>query len=188
MNNNVGTITLATEVNTKGVDEGLVDIERKVTSKGFADRFSRMFNGIFSKIGSGVSKTTSSILKGLSSILSSISGIAGIIAKLSLIGIIGMILLAANYSETAKGQLQEIATIVMNLADTLANLILPIAEAIVNVIYLAVKGIADLLNGWFGIDLFAKRTDKSLKSGVKSAKALRKQLLGFDEMNILNKD
>ena len=188
MDNNVGKITLATEVNTKGVDEGLVDIERKVTAKGFADKFSRMFNGLFSKIGSGVSKATSSILKGLSSIFSSIGGITSLIASISLVGIIGMVLLAANYSETAKGQLEEIATIVMNLADTLANLILPIAEAIVDIIYEAVKWIADILNDWFGIDLFAKRTDKSLKSSVKSAKALRKQLLGFDEMNILNKD
>ena len=108
--------------------------------------------------------------------------------KATIIGIIGMIILASNYSETSKAQLQEIATIVLNLADVLANLILPIAEAIVDAIYQGVKWVAKLLNSWFGIDLFAKRTDKSLKNGVKSAKALRKQLLGFDEMNILNKD
>lgn len=195
MDNNVGKITIGTEVDTKGIDKGLVDIERKVTSKGFMNKFSRIFGGVFSKVSSGASKITSSIgkglntiLKGLGSITSTIGGIAGIIAKISLIGIIGMILLAVNYSETSKAQLQEIATIVLNLADVLAKLILPVAEAIVNLIYEGVKWIAELLNGWFGIDLFAKRTDKSLKSGVKSAKALRKQLLGFDEMNILNKD
>ena len=60
MDNNVGTITLGTKVDTKGVDKGLVDIERKVTGKGFMNEFSRMFSGIFSKISSGASKITSS--------------------------------------------------------------------------------------------------------------------------------
>ncbi len=190
-----GTIVIGTLVDTEGIDQGINDIEKKVTSKGFMDKFSNMFNGIFSKISSSANKITSSIgkgmssiLKGLGSIFSSIGGIAGIIAKISLLGIIGMILLASNYSETAKTQLQEIGTIVLNLADVLAQLILPIAEVLVNLLYEAVKWIANLLNGWFGIDLYAERTDKSLKNGVKSAKALRKQLLGFDEMNILNKD
>jgi hypothetical protein len=191
----VGTLTLGTEVDTKGVDEGLGDIERKVTGKGFMNKFSRMFSGIFSKVSSNTNKITSSIgkgltsiLKGLGSIISSVSSIGVLIGAISLVGIIGMIALAVGKSEEAKAKLEQIVNMIMNLIDMLAQALLPLAKAIVDVIYKIFLVIGSILKEWFGIDLFAERTNDSLNKSVKSAKALRKQLMGFDEMNILNKD
>ena len=195
MDNNVGTITLSTEVDTKGVDKGLVDIERKVTGKGFMNKFSRMFSGIFSKASSGASKLTSSINKGMTSIIkdigsiaSGVSGIGTIIAAISLVGIIGMVALAAAKSEEARQQLEQIANIIIGIIDALGNLLLPIAETIVDWIYKAVGIFGIFLKDILGIDLATKSVSNNMKKTTKSAKELRKQLLGFDEMNILNKD
>jgi len=195
MDNNVGTITLSTEVDTKGVDKGLVDIERKVTGKGFMNKFSRMFSGIFSKASSGASKLTSSINKGMTSIIkdigsiaSGVSGIGTIIAAISLVGIIGMVALAAAKSEEARQQLEQIANIIIGIIDALGNLLLPIAETIVDWIYKAVGIFGIFLKDILGIDLATKSVSNNMKKTIKSAKELRKQLLGFDEMNILNKD
>lgn len=195
MDNNVGTITLGTKVDTKGVDKGLVDIERKVTGKGFMNKFSRMFSGIFSKASSGASKLTSSmskgmttLMKGIGSIGASIGGIAKTIGGISLIGIVGLIMLASSKSETAKAQLEQIVTIITNIANQLAELLLPIAETIVNWIYKAVGLFAIFLEDILGIDMASKSVSNNFKETTKSVKALKKQLLGFDEMNILNKD
>lgn len=173
MDNNVGTITLGTKVNTKGVDKGLVDIERKVTGKGFMDKFSRMFNGLFSKVSSGASKITNSMSKGmtsitksLGSIFSSVSGIKMLIGSISLVGIIGMVGLIIAKSEQIKA----------------------IVEKIVNWINKAIGIFSIFLQDILGIDMASKSVSNNFKETTKSVKALRKQLLGFDEMNILNKD
>lgn len=116
----------------------------------------------------------------------SFSGIGMIIGGLALAGIAAAIGLAAEHSEEAKASLEQVAMIVSHIIEDLANLLLPIAEQIIDFIYQAVVWVGVLLEDWFGIDVFTARASDNLKSGVKSARALRKQLMGFDEMNILN--
>lgn len=114
------------------------------------------------------------------------SGIGMIIGGLALAGLASAIELAAENSEEVRASLEQVSTIVSNIGQILANLLLPLAEQIIDFIYQAVVWVGVLLEDWFGIDVFTASSSNNLKQGVKSARALRKQLMGFDEMNILN--
>lgn len=117
---------------------------------------------------------------------SSFLSIGTLIKGLALAGFVSALGQVAEKSETAKKQIEQISMVVSHLIEDLANLLLPIAEQIIDFIYQAVVYLGVLLEDWFGIDLFSARASDNLEKGVKSAKALRKQLMGFDEMNILN--
>lgn len=74
-----------------------------------------------------------------------------------------------------------------------ANLLEPVITRIVNLVYTFMAYLNAITKAWFGLDLFAKRTDKSLKSSSKSAKSTAKSLkeasknmASFDEMNTLS--
>lgn len=62
----------------------------------------------------------------------------------------------------------------------------PIVTRLVNLFWKIMAYVAYIVKAWFGIDLFAKASANSLKSGAKSAKEIKKSLAGFDEANILN--
>lgn len=195
MNDYDGSIIIGTKVDTKGIDTGINDIEKKVNKSSFLSNFSKSFSSVIKNANSGTDKLTKSLTGGmksltrdLSDITEDVGSIGTLIGAISLVGIIGMVALAASKSEESRAQLEQIATLVTNIINQLAQLLLPIAEEIVNFIYKAISYVGVLLEEWFGIDLFTKSASENLKSGVKSAKALKKQLMGFDEMNILNKD
>lgn len=77
----------------------------------------------------------------------------------------------------------------------LASALQPVIETIIQLVYKLLAYINYIAKAWFGVNLFAnatvkafKKVNKGVKDTNKSAKALSKTLLGFDEMNILQKD
>lgn len=75
----------------------------------------------------------------------------------------------------------------------LGSVLAPVIEFITNLVYKLMTLLNGLLGTFFGINMFANATADSTKdtagnlaSGAKSAKEIKKQLAGFDEMNILN--
>lgn len=68
---------------------------------------------------------------------------------------------------------------------SLTNLIAPVTEVLVNLVYKLLSYLNVITKKFFNIDLF-KKTAKSGKSAVGSAQKLKKTLAGFDEMNVLN--
>lgn len=99
--------------------------------------------------------------------------------------------LIAEILPTAKELLPtviEIANIILNVVMALVKLLLPVIKFVIN----AVKWLADQLgliaSDWFGIDMSVNNFSEGLDKANKKASKLRKQLMGFDEMNILNKD
>ena len=77
----------------------------------------------------------------------------------------------------------------------LAQMIAPLLQYVVNLAYKLLTYINMIANAWFGVNLFAnastkafEKANKSLGGSVAKAKELNKQLTGFDEMNILQKD
>lgn len=78
------------------------------------------------------------------------------------------------------------------IKSSLATAIAPIAEGLVNIVYKLLSYLNVITKTFLGIDLFAKTskgakaTAGSLKSASGSAKELKKQLAGFDEMNVLS--
>lgn len=83
------------------------------------------------------------------------------------------------------GQNEELSNKINFIKTSLANVLAPVIDWIVNQAYKLVYYIGYILKAWFGIDIFAKNTAKSMNNTNKSAQKLRKTLTGFDEMNIL---
>lgn len=81
----------------------------------------------------------------------------------------------------------------------LANAIKPVIETIINLAYTLLVYLNEILNAWFGINIFSKEATKqfvehvnssdkqakNMKKTAKAAKDLKKSLTGFDEMNVL---
>lgn len=83
------------------------------------------------------------------------------------------------------GQNEELANKINFIKTSLANVLEPVVSWLVNQAYKLVTYVAYILKAWFGIDILAKKTNKSMNNTNKSAMKLRKTLAGFDEMNIL---
>lgn len=69
---------------------------------------------------------------------------------------------------------------------SVASILQPVVEGMVNIVYKLLQYINYIANAWFGVNLFANATAKSMNKSVKSAKELKNQLAGFDEMNVLS--
>ena len=82
----------------------------------------------------------------------------------------------------------QIANVVLNIVVAVIRFLLPVIKFIVNVLSIIVNFIGNLLSDLFGIDIATNNFAKGLDKANKKASAIRKQLMGFDEMNILNKD
>lgn len=80
-----------------------------------------------------------------------------------------------------QAQIDAIKNAIDNIVARLVDLLLPVIQFIVGLI-------GKLLKSLFGIDIFAKSFNKNMKGANGSVSKIRKQLLGFDELNILNKD
>ena len=94
----------------------------------------------------------------------------------------------SQYNSTLANQIQAIKL-------ALITAIEPVINFIVNIVSKAVSFIGYILKMLFGIDIFARATALSFgkinagASGAsKAVKEIRKQLAGFDEANVLNKD
>lgn len=83
----------------------------------------------------------------------------------------------ASQNDALAGKLQAIK-------GSLANALAPVVEVVVNLVYKLLSYLNVITKTFYGVDLF-KKTSKSAKSAVGSAKKLSKVLASFDEMNIL---
>ncbi len=118
------------------------------------------------------------------------SGLGGILKKMSKWGLaIFSIRSAYMLIRQATNQLSqendEIAGKLQAIRGSVANLLAPAVEIIVNLVYRLLSYLNVITKTFLGIDLFAK-SNKSAKATTKSAQKLRKTIAGFDEMNILN--
>ena len=74
----------------------------------------------------------------------------------------------------------------------IANVLTPVIQKLVQLLYTALSYINAIANAWFGINLFGNSSAKNFKKmkdsmggTAKSAKEIQKSLQGFDEMNVL---
>lgn len=110
------------------------------------------------------------------------------VAKLGLymIGIqslYGMISSSVSRITQNNAELQAQVNLIRNGIDSIVGKLL---EAILPIIKTLTSYLAGILQTFFGIDVFSAKTNDNMKNTSKSAKELRKQLMGFDEMNVLN--
>lgn len=118
-----------------------------------------------------------------------ISGIIGKVTKwgLALFGIRGAYSMISRAMSTLSQQDKNMASQLKYIQWALANAIAPIVKFIINGVYLIMSYINKIWRLLFGHDLFKGTNEfaKSMKSASNSAKEIRKELAGFDEMNIL---
>ena len=123
-------------------------------------------------------------LKSITRILTIVALIAGIVKLIK-----GAFDSIVSNNEELAAKIDKIKTAAGNLLSAIYNavakLILPVVEFFINLLYTAMSYLNSILSAWFGIDLFAKDTDKSLQKSNKSAKALKKTLASFDEINTI---
>lgn len=232
-----GKIVVGTKIDTKGIDEGLKEIDKKVTAhdvsqsfnkglgkvKGVIKNLASSIAGIFSKglsvvggVVKGIIGTIGSILTVVKVTIASIGkamlkitlASMGMSATLGVVGLVAGILVKAfkKVGEENKELISNIKYLVYVIGEALA----PVSNAVANMISQSIKNIINLLakvityvayiiNAWFGINILAgvskdafmamqKATDgtaDNIGKASKNAKDLKKQLAGFDEMNIL---
>ena len=132
---------------------------------------------------SAIKKLTSGIGNGIEKVSKKMGRIAlSLIGIRSLYGMISssMSRITSNNAEI-KADIDALNSSLDEIIGRLVEALLPLLELIVGI----VEFIAVYL---FGVDLSSKRFSNNMKDASKSATKLRKQLMGFDEMNILNED
>lgn len=67
----------------------------------------------------------------------------------------------------------------------MATALQPIIEGLISLAYKLLGYISYIAKAWFGVNIFANASAKSMKTASQSAKELKKSLAGFDEMNVL---
>lgn len=83
----------------------------------------------------------------------------------------------------------QISTDLEYMGYAIAQIFLPLAEKLVNILYTILSYVNAIMMAWFKIDnLFSNSGVKNFQKMNKSAKEIKKSLAGFDEMNILQDD
>ena len=207
-----GTITIGTDIDTKEFDKQVdyiesqleeIEYKLKQADLGFEVGDTQKLEAEYEKLSNRLidlkqkkeqvnetSLTSEDVTKVTSSLSSGIDKAAKKLTKmgLAMIGIrslYGMIASSVSrITETQpelKAQIDAIKNAIDNVVYKVVQLLLPVIEVIVGIV-------GELMQSLFGIDIYSNNFNKNMNKSAKSAAKIRKQLMGFDEMNILNKD
>ena len=87
----------------------------------------------------------------------------------------------------------QIATDLEYIQFSLASMLQPIIEGLIQLVFRLLTYINYIAQAWFGVNLFANASSKametsakSMEKGSKSAEKMKKSLAGFDEMNVMS--
>lgn len=136
---------------------------------------------------SGINTAIGNMQKGLTDSISKIGRMA-----LGVFSIYSAYRLLASASSTLAQYDEQYASNLEYIQFALAQGLAPVLKFLVNLAGTLLSYLNYILNAWFGINIFSNATAKkfssmanSAKSTANSAKEIKKQLAGFDEMNIL---
>ncbi len=83
---------------------------------------------------------------------------------------------------------EQIKTDIDYISYALASTLEPIIQWLIKGTFTLLQYVNYIAMAWFGVNLFAKASTKNFAGANKQAKELKKTLMGFDEVNILNDD
>jgi hypothetical protein len=211
-----GWITIGTELDTKKFDAQILQLERKANdlekqledpkSLGFSDEDIQQIEVELEKTKNKLvslhkekqkleeTKGTQGITEGINNLGNSFQNAVSKAGRLAL-AIFG-IRTAYNLLKSASSELatydKQYATNLEYIRFVLAQAIAPVLRGIVQLAMQLLSYINAIVQGWFGINLFANGSAEQFKKmkkqagGVsKAVKEIKKQLTGFDEVNIL---
>lgn len=105
---------------------------------------------------------------------------------LALIGIRGVVSLISRSLNTLSQYDEQLATDVQYLQFVLATTLKPVIEYLVQLAFKLMSYVGYISKAWFGVSVFANASAEAMNKTSKSAEKVKKQLAGFDEMNILS--
>lgn len=204
-----GSITISTQVDTKEFDKQIDYIEGRLeeieylleqADLGFEVGDTQKLEAEYEKLSNRLidlrkrkedvnnqpiadDKTTGNFIAGVEKVTRKITKMG--LAMIGIRSLYGMIASSVSRITESDMQLQAQIEAIQNALDNivarLVAVLLPIIENVVGLI-------GSLLKDLFGIDIYSNNFNKNMKKATGAATKLRKQLLGFDEINILNKD
>ena len=196
-------IIIGTSVDTKGLEDGLKDIIDDINDADVEVEPDIDMDDVDKKVkllGTGIATVMGKAFGKVGKILGTVVKELDKNMLLTIGGVLGTVLLIAmafkkllNDNEDLSKQWEQIKTTFGNLFTligsaiaSVANVLLPVLKAVLNFLQRMLQYVGYILQAWFGINIFATKTDKSLAKGTKQAKEMNKQLAGFDEMNVLS--
>lgn len=198
-----GTVEIDTQLNTKSFDAQIEELEHKLhelektaDESQIPERFRRSADET-RELNVEIERTRNKLRdlykqqekinqEGVKGFSSSIGKVTKKVTKwgLALFGIRSAYMFIRQSMSTLSQYNQDMANKIQVIKSALATSLEPLIKWIVDMAYQLVGLLGRIIKQWTGYDIF-KYSAKSLKSGVKSAKELKKQLAGFDEMNVL---
>ena len=192
-----GSVTIAMDLDTRPLEKKIAEVEgeleqySKDLEKALDDPHAdpKMIKEIKKNI-----KEASKELEQLQSQLvktgSGSNGMGGILKSMTKWGLAifsirsAYMLIRRSASELSQ-QNDEIAGKINAISGSITNLLAPVVEVIVNLVYRLLAYLNVITKEFLGLDLFEKSKNSS-KATLGNAKKLRKTIAGFDEMNVLN--
>ena len=140
------------------------------------------------------SNNLSDIKKGIDNIGNSVEKVTKKVGRwaLAVFGIRSAYLFVRQAMSTLSQYNDDLANKLSSIRLVLATALEPIINRIISLVITLLNYLNYITKAWFGLDLFARASELStnkmannLGAGAKSAKEIKKQLAGFDEMNVL---
>ena len=207
-----GKIVIGTEIDTKGFDKEIVVLEDrlndiKATLK-MADEDKTLFStreikemeAEAQKLGRRIDSLKEKQKKldtaGFTGMRESIENVGKSVQKvtkkvvkwgLAIFGIRSAYMAVRSAINTIAGDDEQLKADIDYMKSAIAYTLEPVVRGIVNLAKQLLFYIQYIVKAWTGKNIF-ENANKSLQSANKQAKALRKTMAGFDEMNILNND
>lgn len=209
-----GYVTIGTELDTKEFDAQMKYIERKMldiedklkqADMGFEVGDTEKLEAEYEKLGNQLlglkekqEKYNQSIreaqMAGFNKIKESVDGVGNSLQKvtkriakmaLAVFGIRSAFMFVRSAINTIAGDDEQLKADIDYMKSAIAYTLEPVVRGIVNLAKQLMFYVAYIIKAWTGKNIF-ENANKSLKGANKQAKALSKQLAGFDEMNVLN--
>ncbi len=204
-----GYITIGTELDTKGFDKEIAVLEDKLNdikaTLQMADEDKTLFStreikemeAEAQKLGRRIDTLKEKQKKldnaGFSGMKESVENVGKSIQKvtkkvvkwgLAVFGIRSAYMFVRQAISTLSSGNEQLAADVDYIRYALASTLQPVIERLVELAYKLLAYLGYIMQEWFGINIFAN-ANKGLDKAVGSAKELKKQLAGFDEMTVL---
>ena len=202
-----GYVTIGTELNTKDFDAQidyikgqLDDIEDKLKQAdmgyevGDVQKLEAQYEKLSNRLKDLIQKKEQFNKVDFSTINASIDnvgkGISNILKKvarwgLAVFGIRSAYMAVRNAINTIAGDDEQLKADIDYMKNAIAYTLEPVVRKIVELAKQLLFYIGYLIKSWTGYNIF-ENANKSLRKSVGSAKELKKQLTGFDEMNVLS--
>lgn len=210
-----GYVIIGTEMDTKSFDaqvryieSQLLEIENKLkqADMGFEVGDTQKLEAQYEKLSQRLSTLKqkqadlnrtdlSGIQKNVDKVGDSVSNVVKKVGRwaLAVFGIRSAYMAVRSAMSTLSQYDEQMASNIEYIKYALANTLKPIIEGIINLIVKLLSYVNYIAQAWFGVNLFANSSAKGFKNAKdnlsktsKEAKELKKQLAGFDEMNVVS--